>query len=245
MSESVRDPFIPDGRLSAVFDMIGECELVADIGCDHGYLSAALIAAGRAKRVIASDISPFSVEKARALTEKLGFSSEIEVTLADGLDPLANEHKPYKAAICGMGGELIAKILERNRPIAESASLIVMQPMRGEAELREYLFRNGFGITDERVVLDSGRFYQIVAAKFGEKNDIPDWFPKEYYRFGWLMAEKKDGELYKLLKHYRAVYARELEKANAKGKNPDSITSEIAAADMILDYMEKSENAAL
>ncbi len=245
MKNGTRSAFLKDERLSAVFDMIGYSPLVADVGCDHGYLSAALVSEGRAKRAAASDISPFSVEKARALFEKLGIGEKASAVLADGLDPLSGEEPPYKAAICGMGGELIAGILDRNRPVAEAAELIVMQPMRGEAELREYLFKNGFGITDERVVSDSGRFYQIIAAKHGVHDPIPDWFPKDWFRFGWVMARKRDPNLLPLLRHYRAVYARELEKAKSKGNCPESVKAEIARTDALIEYMENDGNAAL
>ena len=245
MSDLIRDPFLRDERLSAVFDMLGSCGLIADVGCDHGYLSAALISEGRAGRVIASDISPFSVEKARALFEKIGAGDAASAVEADGLDPLSREEPPYKAAICGMGGELIAGILERNRRAAEAAELIVMQPMRGEAELREYLFKNGFGITDERVALDSGRFYQVIAARYGAGNAVPDWFPRGWFRFGWVMTEKRDPNLLPLLLHYRSVYASELEKARAKGACPENVAEEISRTDTLIEYLEKSRNAAL
>ena len=54
----MRNSLLKDERLSAVFGLIGSAGLVADVGCDHGYLSAELILSGRAERVIASDISP-------------------------------------------------------------------------------------------------------------------------------------------------------------------------------------------
>lgn len=245
MSERMSSELLKDARLSAVFEMLGSSPLVIDVGCDHGYLSAALILEGRAERAIASDISPFSVGKARLLFEKHGISGRAFAVQADGLDSLEGEAPPYKAAICGMGGELIARILERGKQAARSAELIVMQPMRGEAELREYLYRNGFGITDERVEVDSGRFYQIIAAKYGGQNKIPDWFPKDWFRFGWVNAQKRDPNLLALLRHYRSVYERELERAAEKGTRPQSVTDEIARTDKLIEYLESNGNAAL
>lgn len=236
----MRNSLLRDGRLASIFSMLGRAELVADVGCDHGYLSAALITSGKAGRVVASDVSPASCVKARRLAEELMITDRMKVVMGDGLDPIAGEEPPYKIAVCGMGGELILKILEANRPAAERAELIVMQPMKGEAELREYLFRGGFGVTDERVVCDNGRFYQIIAAKYGEPNDIPEGFPKGFYRFGWVMAEKHGEELLPLLRHYYGVYSKELAVARSKGRDPEPIKKELQLTGDLIRFVEGS-----
>ena len=233
-----------DSRLRAVFEMLGEAPLIADIGCDHGYLAAALLKESRAGRVIASDISAYSCEKAASLADELGLTDRMTVCLADGLDPLRNLEPPYRIAISGMGGELIVSIIENGRESAEKADLIVMQPMRGEAELREYLYRNGFGITDERVVLDDGRFYQLISAKYGAADAIPEGFPKNFFRFGWVMAQKKERMLAPLLEHYLSVYERELEKAQIRGKTPERIVEEICRTRELMAFIERNKNAA-
>ena len=233
-----------DSRLRAVFEMLGEAPLIADIGCDHGYLAAALLRENRSRRVIASDISPSSCEKAARLALELGLTERMKVCTADGLDPLRNEEPPYRIAISGMGGELIADIIEKGRESAEKAELIVMQPMRGEAELRKYLFGKGFGITDERVVLDCGRYYQVISARYGFANEIPEGFPKGFFRFGWVMAQKKEELLKPLLEHYLAVYEGELEKAQKRGKAPERLVDEIRLTRELITFMERNKNAA-
>ena len=231
-------PFaVNDERLKAVFELIGSCASVADVGCDHGYLSAALILNGRAERVIASDISPVSAAKAGALAERLGISDRMTARAADGLDAAAELSPPFSIAICGMGGELIAGILERGKATASKAEHIVMQPMRGEAELRRYLYGNGFRITDERVVLDNGRYYQAICAVPNEEDAIPEGFPKDFFRFGWVMAQKRDPNLLPLLKHYRLVYRRELERARLKGRSPEPILREIENTEALMRFI--------
>jgi tRNA (adenine22-N1)-methyltransferase len=235
----MRSALTRDARLSAVFELLGDRRLVADVGCDHGYLSARLITEGRAERAISSDISPVSVQKAAKLARKLGIDGSMKAVCADGLDSLICEEPPYAIAICGMGGELIVKILERGRKNAERADLIVMQPMRGEAELREYLVKNGFTIEAERVVRERGRWYQVISAAPGGGNIIPEWFPKEWYRFGWVMAENREPELLPLLKHYRAVYERELKKAMAKGRSPEAMIMELEKTEQLISFMSE------
>ena len=233
----MRNSLLKDERLSAVFGLIGSAGLIADVGCDHGYLSAELILSGRAERVIASDISPVSVNKAAALARAYGIVDRMSAVIADGLSPLKDEPGPYKIAVCGMGGKLIARLLEEGAGEASRAELIVMQPMRGEAELRRYLYENAYRITDERVVREGRRFYQVIAAVPNERDTIPEGFPEGWFRFGWVMAQKREPELIPLLRHYRSVYARELGRARAEGKSPENILAELENTEALLRFM--------
>ena len=52
-----------DKRLTAVVNEVNG-EVLADIGCDHGKVSAASLIGGKVKRVIACDISEDSLSKA-------------------------------------------------------------------------------------------------------------------------------------------------------------------------------------
>jgi len=228
---------ILSGRLSAAADMLGYADTIWDVGCDHGFLAAALAEKGRAKLVYATDISPASVGKTARLAKVRGLEGSIVTAEADGLASFAPDGD-YKLALCGMGGELISQILAAGEAVAKSAGLIVMQPMRGEEELRRFLCENGYSITDESVVLDSGRYYQLIAAKYGGGCTVPDWFPKGYFRFGWVMCERPKAELLGLLKKYRAVYASQLEGALKSGAAPQRLVDELACVDMIIAHLK-------
>ena len=54
-----------DARLGTIAAMVPRCRAVADIGCDHGLLVAALLEGGRCDYGIAADINPMPLEKAR------------------------------------------------------------------------------------------------------------------------------------------------------------------------------------
>ena len=226
-------------RLAAAFDMLGRAKIVADVGCDHGCLAAAVACEDAAQRVIATDISSASVGKTKALALSLGLSGRIEAFRADGLSGLLPmvEGSPFKIAICGMGGELIAHILEHDIETARRAALVVMQPMRGEAELRLFLREQGFRIEDERVVREGARFYQLIAAAYGSQEAIPDWFPTGFYRFGWVMTQKREAELLPLLLHFRSVYQRELIRAEGFNVQPSALTETIDAVNILIDYL--------
>lgn len=51
-------------------ELVPECEVFADIGCDHGILSEYIISSGKAKKVLASDISENSLAKAKERCKK-------------------------------------------------------------------------------------------------------------------------------------------------------------------------------
>ena len=221
-------------RLQAAADMIIAANHAADIGCDHGRLSVALLQQGRAKRVTASDISEPSLEKARLLAQKCGLSERMDTVVSDGISHLSMGGADA-IIIAGMGGELIARILGTDIDVAHSAKAIVMQPMRGVEELRRFLRKNRFRITDERLVLDAGRIYQIITVAPGEPDTIPSWFPKDEYSLGHMMFEKGDPLLLPLLEQYKAGHVRRLAQAERKGVSPDALLDIINRADTLIN----------
>jgi tRNA A22 N-methylase len=85
------------------------------------------------------------------------------------------EFAPDNIVIAGMGGEMIASILAASEYPKESKCRLVLQPQSMQDTLRRYLAENGFSITDETVVLDGGKFYQIIAARYtGEPYSLTD-----------------------------------------------------------------------
>jgi tRNA (adenine22-N1)-methyltransferase len=226
-------------RLSAIADMLGIFDTVADIGSDHGRLAAALLQAGKVKRVIASDISSLSLNKARSLAAACGLENRIDIRTADGLKGL-KENEAAALVIAGMGGTLILKLLAASPKIAQSAKRIVMQPMRGTAELRFYLHHNGFRIVDERIAYEAGRYYQLIAAQFGEPEPIPESFPKGVYKFGWVTVQKRDPLLLPLLNRYKAGHLKKLKKAEASGTAPEALMKELNELEALICLMEET-----
>ena len=130
-----------DARLRAAFDLLQGAKAVADIGCDHGKLAAALLLEGGCERVVAGDISPDCLNKARRLLEERGLSDRAQVRLGSGLSILLPEECDA-GAILGMGGELIAELLAASEDVAAQMERLVLQPMSGIEELRQWLYEN-------------------------------------------------------------------------------------------------------
>lgn len=150
-------------RLALVAELLGKGKCVADIGTDHAYLPARLVLDGKFERAIASDVVPGPVENARRTVEALGISDRVEVRMAPGLDGIQTGEADA-VAIAGMGGELIASILETGKHVIEVPA--VVQPMTTEERLRKSLGEMGYEIREEKLVTEGRRIYTVLRVDY-------------------------------------------------------------------------------
>ncbi len=136
---------------------------MADIGTDHALLPIYLVENG-APSALASDINEGPCERARVNVAAHGLADKIIVACRPGLDGI-EAFAPDNIIIAGMGGEMIASILDASPYPRTSKCLLVLQPMSMQAVLRRYL-ADGYQILDELVVREHNKHYQIIAARF-------------------------------------------------------------------------------
>ena len=154
-----------DERLRKVTEFFPACDYGADIGADHGRLSCDLLASGKVARMLVTDISSLSLDKAQALLELHGMDKRAEFRVGDGLNSLDG---PVNAiAICGMGGEVISEILLNGRDRLCGAELILC-PQTDTEILRAALTGIGYKIADECAVTAAGRRYVVIKAVPGD-----------------------------------------------------------------------------
>lgn len=149
--------------------LVREGATLADVGTDHAYLPIHLLQLGKIERAVLSDINQGPLNKARENCEKAGFIDRVELHLCDGASALA-ESGATDYAICGMGGELISDIIAHAPHLKNKNINLVLQPMSKVEALREYLFSNGFEISEERYVTDTGKHYVCILARFSGLN---------------------------------------------------------------------------
>ncbi len=158
-------------RLETALNILKVCEnraLFADIGCDHAFFAIEAVKRGIAQGAIAADINRMPLEKGRENAERADVS--VEFILSDGFDALEDKGITV-AAVCGMGGELIAGMVKRSG-VAHRCDLI-LQPMSAPEELRRALWERGFSVYSETFAFDSGKPYVIIHTKFsGEKSEF-------------------------------------------------------------------------
>ncbi|MBR2479117.1 MAG: SAM-dependent methyltransferase [Clostridia bacterium] len=153
-----------DRRLLAAASFVRRGAVFADIGTDHAYLPAFLVSSGVVERAFAADINRGPLDRADENIALSGLADRIETRLTDGLCGLEGL-SITDIAICGMGGELIARIINDAPWVRDGRVRLILQPMTKAEVLREYLISHGFRIVDEALA-ESDRVYQIICAEF-------------------------------------------------------------------------------
>jgi len=202
------------GRLLAIAEMVPPVDTVADIGCDHGKLAVWLVKNGRARRAVCGDISAPSLEKARKKAEEEGLSDRISARVGSGLSVLA-PGEADAAVIAGMGGELIASILEAD--IGKAPDVLVLSCHSMADVLRGWLADNGFFFEDEALVEEGRHFYPVMRVRRGESRALS----LNEREFGPVLLRKKPEALRRLLdrriRETQRIYAK-LERAESPRK---------------------------
>jgi len=174
-------------RLLLIAEAARGAKTVADIGTDHAYVPVYMCLELGTLSAVAADINTGPLERADANIKKYGLSDRITTRLSDGLKKFVADEADT-VVIAGMGGTLIAKILEDSPQMKTENIRFVLQPMTAEEELRRYLTENGYEITDERMTGEGEKLYTVITAEVGESEEYDEVF----YHVGKKLLEKKD-----------------------------------------------------
>ena len=148
-----------------------EAPCAADIGCDHGQLTAYLLENCQRLSMIAGDVSAPSLEKAKRLFAEKGFGDRVKTVVADGLGGM---DRPVDVIVmAGMGAQTILKIIDEGREKIGGAKLI-MQANVDLPMLREQLCAKGFEIEKEAFCIAGGRRYVTMLASAGQARAIDE-----------------------------------------------------------------------
>ena len=214
-------------RLKAIIDMVPECGVAADIGCDHGKVAAALIRRGKAQRAVCSDISGKSLDKARRLVKAKKLEEHISLREGDGLSVLEDGEADV-AVLAGMGGELIVDILKAAGQKAPDT--LVLSCNTASGILRKWLTGNGYYIADEAIEYENRRYYPVMLAKRGQSVALSDI----ELEFGPVLLKKKP----KPLKHF---VRRRIEKTKVIKSKIEKSASE--RRDMLIKELDERLDA--
>ncbi len=152
--------------------LVREGAAFADVGTDHAYLPLFLLAEGRVRSAVASDVAKGPLERAARNIEAAGYEGRIKLLLANGLCGM-QALGLTDIAVCGMGGEIIAEILEKAPFVKNDAVQLLLQPMTRADALRQYLAASGFGVRAERYVADGEHIYLVLSAFYdGRKRQL-------------------------------------------------------------------------
>lgn len=184
-------------RLQAVADMVTEGRRVADIGCDHGYVSIYLCKEKRCPKVIAMDVKKGPLERARVNIDRYGLSDYIEIRLSDGTSAL-QKGEVDTLLLSGMGGRLTIKILEQGLKRLGQFSELILQPQSEIFLVRAFLRQQGIEIVDENIVLEDGKFYPMIKAQPADVKRDKEIFSMQEDNRGEEKSDKRKGGEYPL-----------------------------------------------
>ncbi|MBR7081213.1 MAG: SAM-dependent methyltransferase [Oscillospiraceae bacterium] len=154
-------------RLRAIADFVPQGARVIDVGTDHGYIPVFLVQKRLASAIFASDINEGPIARARQNAALYGVEDRISFARADGLSG-AESLGVDTVIIAGMGGELIASILENALWVRDRGVRLILQPQSKLCEMSNWLDNNGFAIDDARLAKDAGRIYTVFSVSAGE-----------------------------------------------------------------------------
>ena len=177
-----------DDRLKIAAEYVRHGSIAADIGTDHAYLPVYLVQNGICEQALACDVNKLPLESAKKTIELYELSDKIEVRLSNGLCEI-NSNECDDVVICGMGGELIANILENCNWIKSSKYNLILNPMTKADKLREYLAKNGFKIKSETAAESHQKHYTIMNVAYNGEITVPDL---KYIYFGKVLDDKSD-----------------------------------------------------
>jgi tRNA (adenine22-N1)-methyltransferase len=151
-------------RLQVMADLINPGETVADIGTDHGFLPIYLTEQGISPHVILTDISQGSLAKARGNCLSHDPERAWDLRIGDGLAVLSPGEVDM-VVIAGMGGLLIADMIEQDLALSRSFSGFILQPRNNIGRLRYRLQAAGLHIERECLVQERKRICEILLVR--------------------------------------------------------------------------------
>lgn len=210
-------------RMRMVADMVSKGNVLADIGCDHGFVSIYLLENGICPKVIAMDVNEGPLLRAGEHIKERGLSPYIDVRLSDGMEKLLLGEAD-SILIAGMGGRLVIKILTDCMEKAKALKEIILQPQSELHLVREFLNESGFHILEENMVRDNGKYYPAMRVRW--QQDGPKPLSEEELWYGPFLLQGNNPVLREYLENEKAKYMQIAKDIENKGNNVDKATED-------------------
>lgn len=226
-------------RLRAVADLVTPGYRVADIGTDHAYVPIWLVQNGRIPSAIAMDVNEGPLQRAREHIGEYGLDEKIGTRRSDGLKEL-NVQEADSMIAAGMGGALIMQILSDCPETVASLKECILQPQSEIGKVRRFLIENGFFIECENMVYEDGKYYPMMRAVPGKKEQVP--YTEEEYEYGRFLLKEKHPVLYDFLKREIQIRKNILESLKKSQEPSESSKVRIREIEQEMELLYAAEN---
>lgn len=203
-------------RLNLCAEMITPGSSIADIGTDHAYIPIWLALNGKIKSALACDIRNGPLENALKNIGKYNLSNIIKTRLSDGLMNIG-ENEAEEIIIAGMGGNIISNILSRCHWSNKKDKIFIIQPMKYEERLREFLAESGYKIENEKAAICSGKVYTAMKVLYVGK-------PQKIENYEKYIGKLSENALYPAAQSYIKKQIKNLEN-HLKGAKSENLNS--------------------
>ena len=227
--DTMKETLTLSPRLSTAATLIRKGATLVDVGTDHAYLPIYLCLTGKIQGGAVSDINRGPIERARDNIKKYGLEQRLATKQTDGLYGMETA-KPTDISILGMGGELIARIID-DAPLVKNKDIqLCLQPMTHPELLRAYLCENGFEIIDERLVRDD-KIYQLILARYNGKSYE---LSAEELLLGRVNIQRGGELLTELAEKYIETLQKQIAGIESAGKSADAQRSMIKRLEAVI-----------
>lgn len=223
-------------RMKTIADMVPEGLSIADIGCDHGFVSIYMVTDRKAPFALAMDVNDGPLVRAKEHITEYGLEDVISTRLSDGAKRL-EVGETDAAIIAGMGGRLICRILEDSVDKFKAMKCFVLSPHSDIPFVRHFLYEQGFAIEDEEMVFDEGKYYVSMRCVGAEHGDELNCLQEEY---GPILIDKKHPVLKAYLENEQTKMSEIVERLKAEAGVASSEKNE-AIYDRIVQIEGKLE----
>ncbi|MBO1197956.1 tRNA (adenine(22)-N(1))-methyltransferase TrmK [Staphylococcus simiae] len=223
-------------RLKIVSNYITPGKLV-DIGSDHAYLPIYAIQQHICDTAIAGEVIKGPFQAAQKNVAANALQDVVDVRLGDGLSVIHHDDNVNSITICGMGGPLIAKILNEGQSKLNTHPRLILQSNIQTQSIRIMLQQLKYEIIDEIIMEEKGHIYEIVVAEF---NENLKQLTAEQLQFGPVLLTTKNDYFYK--KWQRELSALVKIKSHLNEQQHKERLNELNADIAIIERVLKNDN---
>lgn len=195
-------------RLETVAKYIPKNARFADIGSDHAYLPCYMVKRNDVRFVIAGEVVDGPYQSAVKQVKQEGLSSKISVRKGNGLEVI-EPNEVDCVTIAGMGGTLIATILENGKnKLKDSVQRLILQPNVSASSIRDWLLKNDWILIDEEILEEDGKIYEVLVAEKGDSRPLYELNKEKALLFGPFLMKEKNAAFVKKWTHEKKNWQR-------------------------------------